>query len=109
MRAAANRRGRRNPKSQVPCPQCFAQCCRPANPKEEPSTNLEERLLTTVLGFESWASLELGAWDLELPPLRRSGGGRFVEVELHFRRFLGAGRGVEERALLEAEHLVQHV
>src|SRR3954466_591378 len=53
-------------------------------------------------GWEFRASLEPGAWDLELPRLgrrrrRRRRGGWFVEIELHFRGFFGAGRSVEER------------
>jgi hypothetical protein len=51
MRAAAKTRGRRNPKSQAP------------NPKEAPtSTKLQERLSTTILGFEIWSFF--GAWSL---------------------------------------------
>src|SRR3954466_7710605 len=89
-KAIRDARRRRNPKSQVP------------NPKEIPSTKLQGWLRTKVLRFG--ASLELGAWDLKLPPprLRRRrwghGGWRrrrrwFIEIELHFRRSLRAGGG----------------
>src|SRR5437588_10210121 len=79
-RSAPRTRRRRSSKLQAP------------NSKEGPSTKLQERLRTTIWDLKSGASLELGAWDLELPaPLRSSGRARFIEIELHFRRFVGSG------------------
>src|SRR5205814_2225644 len=97
-RSAPRTRRRRSSKLQAP------------NPKEGPSTKLQERLRTTIWDLKSGASLELGAWDLELPaPLRSSGRARFIEIEFHFRRFLGAGLRSKEGPRFEAKHFVQHI
>src|SRR5438552_6646157 len=59
--------------------------------------------ITEIRGRRSAASLPSGRhrW--------RWGGGRFIEIELHFRHFVGAGLRSEEGPRFEAEHFVQHI
>src|SRR5438270_3734658 len=91
MRAAAKTSGRRSSKHQAP------------NPKEAPSTKLQDRLRTTLLGFGIWSFRRL--WRCGRRCCRSAAERR----EVYGWRFLGARRGGEKRPGLEAKHLVQHV
>src|SRR5207248_8152980 len=71
--------------------------------KVRPNLASSDVAITEIRGRRSAASL----------PSRRHrwrwGGGRFVEIEFYFRRFVGAGLRSEEGPWFEAKHFVQHI
>src|SRR5437588_12722683 len=71
--------------------------------KERRSLAGSDVAITEIRGRRSAASLPSGRhrW--------RWGGGRFIEIEFYFRRFLGAGLRSEEGPRFEAKHFVQHI
>src|SRR5438270_7501447 len=59
--------------------------------------------ITEICGGRSVASLPSGRGR------GRWGGGRFVEIEFHFRRFLGARLRIEEGTRLKSEHAREQI
>src|SRR5438045_7709835 len=90
-RVAPRTRRRKSSKHQAP------------NPKEAPSTKLQERLRTTLLGFGIWSFRRL--WRCGGRCCRSAAERR----EVYGWRFFRASSRREERPRLEPKHLVQHV